>query len=841
MTSVPNAAFTFHLLGNAHLDPVWLWDWRDGLNEGMITCRTILNLMDEDPELTFNRGESLIYQHLETQDPDTFARIRKQVQAGRWDVVGGTYLQADQNIPDTETLVRQFAQGQDYFRSRFGKPVEVAWSADCFGHAAGMPEIMAGAGIRYFAFTRPMKEMLPLARPAFWWVGPGGSRILGYRPMAGWYGAERHEMTERLDQLLAEAATSGLATVGVFYGLGNHGGGPTRRQLADIRAWAQQHPEVRIVHSTMHRFFHDLDAEVRTRPADYLPTHHGEMNFCQRGCYSSVARLKFLFRKAQSRLFRAETTSSVIAARAGLPAPDLAAAWDSLLFNTFHDILPGSSIERACDDQVEHLGVAVHGAQTAEFAALNRLAGAVDTTVLPAPAPDMPAGVAGLVWNPHPFACHGFVEFEACLDWRPIPQYKHRAAELPVRLLDARKQPLPFQVVATEHNFAPHLPWRKRLLVPMTLPPMGWSMLEMAWVEGAPPPTGPAAGVPPARAVSDHAIGNGVYEIEAPMGGRGIAIRRHGKPFLAGDGLAAAVFNDPWGSWGGPDHETVETAMLREPWTIRDVRVLENGPWRAALWVRLAGARSRLDLTLRVCAGRDTVEVDARVLWVEDTSRLKLIMPAAGGPAAEYEVLGASAVRRSVDGDVPGNRWVRLRGGPGQPLGFLSDSLSSFDYRDGTLYATIVRSSRYSYEPRIRDNEPWVPAAAAGELKFRFLLTSGEADLPRLAQEFDQPPVALPVPAKPGLLPPQGSLMELTPASLRLLAFKPAQDGGGWILRVQETAGTDTRPELTLLGKKSTLNQVHANQIASWRIRLGTGGQEPVCAPCDIQERPLAT
>ena len=90
---------TIHLIGNAHLDPVWLWDRREGLNEGITTVRTMLDLMDEFPEMTFIRGESAIYQHVEKYDPPTFARIKKMVQAGRWDVVGGTCIQPDTNLP----------------------------------------------------------------------------------------------------------------------------------------------------------------------------------------------------------------------------------------------------------------------------------------------------------------------------------------------------------------------------------------------------------------------------------------------------------------------------------------------------------------------------------------------------------------------------------------------------------------------------------------------------------------------------------------------------------------------------------------------------------------------
>src|SRR2546430_4786429 len=244
--------FTFHLIPNAHLDPVWLWDWREGANEGLVTCRTMLDLMDEDPDLTFIRGESFIYEHIERTDSATFARIKKYVKQGRWDPVGGTVIQPDTNLPDTETFARHFLHGQRYLKERFGNPARVAWAADSFGHAAGLPEILAASGIDAFAFTRPSNEIVPIAKPAFWWEGPrgaGGARILAYRPAVGWYGCEREEMTKRLDAYLEAASKSDLLNVACFFGLGNHGGGPTRRHVDEIRAWRQRHPQVRLIFS----------------------------------------------------------------------------------------------------------------------------------------------------------------------------------------------------------------------------------------------------------------------------------------------------------------------------------------------------------------------------------------------------------------------------------------------------------------------------------------------------------------------------------------------------------------------------------------------------------------
>lgn len=803
---------TFHLIGNAHLDPVWLWDWREGLNEGLITCRTILDLMDEFEELTFVRGESSIYQHIEETDPKTFRRIVNQVAAGRWDVVGGTVIQPDTNLPATETFARHFAHGQNYFLSRFGKLVRVAWAPDSFGHCAGLPEVLVNAGITGFAATRPSPHTLPLAKPAFWWEGASGARVLAYRPAVGWYGTIRDEILKRLDDTLAAAAACDLRNVGLFYGLGNHGGGPSRRQLLDIRQWAAAHPEINVVHSGLHRLFDALRAEKAE-----LPVVRGELNYVARGCYASVAKFKFAYRKTEAALASAERTDAVIRTGLKQPATDTHAAWDTVLFNTFHDILPGSSIERAYDDQLAWLGGAWHQSQRIELGALNALAQQVDTRVAK-PTGDYPSANAILAWNPHPRPFRGHIEWEANLDYREITPYRGRPDAVPLRVLDAAGQSLPFQSVPVENVFEwDEWFWRKRVVVPVELPPLGWSVFEFGWVEGAVPPTVSN----PVRATTPGVIDNGRYRVRARRGVAGVEIFRNGKKVLGGAGLAAIVVEDKGGSWGGAEEgEGRSLSKILERWRVTRIETLERGPERAALWVRLAGKRSAIELTFQLYRGRDAVDVAARVIWNERLARLKLVMPV-GAKAAEFDVPGAR-VRRQPSGEVPGGRWVRVFGQSGQ-FGFASNALYGFDCRGGDFRATVVRASGYAYAGHAA-LPAWRPTMDRGELKFRFLLNPGNGALPVLAQELEQPPVSLVVPATPGRWPRAGSLAALAPATLQLLALKRSEDGRGLVLRVQETAGKSTPVTLTWLGGKISLGTVNAGTIATWRLRPALAG-----------------
>lgn len=803
---------TLHLLPNAHLDPVWMWDWREGFNEGLTTCRTMLDLMDEFDDLTFVRGEMQVYRHIQQTDPALFRRIERYVRQGRWDVVGGTFIQSDNNLPDTETMVRQFTWGMRYFRETFGKPPRVAWSADPFGHSAGMPAIFASAGIEAFIYTRPARPFNGPESPLFWWASPCGKRVLVYRPRNHVYCHNRHDLPPRFEDVFAGACRDGLEDEAVFVGLGNHGGGPTRRHLREIERWRKDHPDVEVRYSTFHGLIDRFQRQLARDGEDSIPTYTGEIGYCLRGCYSSMAKVKFPFRRAQAQVARAERTDTVLAGALRRKPADLDKPWEALLFNSFHDILTGTSIERAFDDQIAQLGGAFHDAQTVEFHALNALAGQIDTTVRK-PRGDMPSGVAGLVWNPHPRPVETFVEFEAPLDYRPIFDYVNRAADLPVRVLDHRGRAMAHQPLDIE-SFSYEAPWRFRVLLPMSLPPMGYRTIEMAYFEGAPAAKAPAK---PVRTRGQTEVSNGTWTVKTRKGARGVTVLRKGKKIL-GPGLSAAVYDDPWSTWGGMVEEpgSVDISKLLERWTVTDCRVIETGPWRAALWVRLAGKRSRIDLALRLTAGRDAVDASARVLWCEPGARLKLHFPA--GDIADFEVPGG-VVEREPIGEVSALRWVRVTGG-GPGAGFASDALYNVDCKDGELRATICRSPRFS-DPHgaPADATPWKGRIDIGEHRFKFVLTPPDADLSAEADLLEQPPVALYVQPSPGDMPRQGSFLDLQPASLRVLAVKPGPRSGEIVLRVQNTTGRAQKARATLLGQSVTLGRVEDSEIVGWMIR----------------------
>jgi alpha-mannosidase len=412
------------------------------------------------------------------------------------------------------------------------------------------------------------------------------------------------------------------------------------------------------------------------------------------------------------------------------------------------------------------------------------------------------------VWNPNPHEYSGPVELEASLDYRPLWQYEHKFNQVPVELFGPDGKAVPFQIVNTEHSAMPFLPWRKRVVFQAKIPPMSWSVFQLGLAKKMKAPKPPS----PATATQPGTIRNSSYRVSARKGASAVQIFYKGKPLFPGSGLSVIKVKDPWGSWGGqPDalHHTPK-ADLQEKWKIQQLEITEKGPERASVWVRFAGKQSWLELTFSLVRQRPVVDVQARVLWNERSSRLKLVFPV--GPESEFEVPGGVA-KRGVLGDVPGGRWVRLKR-KGGTFGFASNALYGFKCEKKEFHATIVRASRYAnhWEPGMRD-DPWLAAVDSGELNFRFLFTADTASLPKLALELEQPLVNQPVAPHPGTLPRFGSLFSLKPSNVQLLALKPAENGKGWIVRVQEITGKST----PLTG--SWLNQsLDFGIIAPWSI-----------------------
>src|SRR5438105_4479817 len=344
---------TLHMIGNAHLDPVWLWQWPEGFQEVKATFRSVLDLMKEYDDFLFTASSAALYQWIEQNDPAMFEEIKQRVAEGRWEIAGGWWIEPDCNVPSGESLVRQGLYGQHFFRDKLGVTATVGYNVDSFGHSAMLPQILRKSGMTSYVFLRPQPHELGLPSRLFWWESDDGSRVLACR-IPYEYCTWGRELHQHVRKCMAELKAP-LDELLCFYGVGNHGGGPTRENLRSIRELDRDPALPALSFSTPTRFFESL------RHKDVpLPVVHDELQHHARGCYSVHSGVKQWNRRAENLLLTAEKFAVLARHCTGLPYPsDFGRAWKDVLFNQFHDILGGTSIEPAYTDARDSYGEAI--------------------------------------------------------------------------------------------------------------------------------------------------------------------------------------------------------------------------------------------------------------------------------------------------------------------------------------------------------------------------------------------------------------------------------------------------------------------------------------------------
>jgi len=238
ITGGPAVRPVVHMIGNAHIDPIWLWRWPAGVDEALATFRSAADRCDEYPEFIFTRGEAWLYRWVARLDPALSARVDDLVGRGQWHPTGSMVVQPDANLPTTEGWRRQLRHGRRYFLDRFGVAPTVAYNVDSFGHPAPLPDLLAQEGCDAYVFHRPHPAQVALPAPTFRWRGPLGGEVLAFRIVPG-YVTRSDDLGEQVRAALA-AMDPVLGHAMCFYGVGNHGGGPTRANVE----WILAHPRL---------------------------------------------------------------------------------------------------------------------------------------------------------------------------------------------------------------------------------------------------------------------------------------------------------------------------------------------------------------------------------------------------------------------------------------------------------------------------------------------------------------------------------------------------------------------------------------------------------------------
>ncbi|HET7045645.1 MAG TPA: glycoside hydrolase family 38 C-terminal domain-containing protein [Gaiellaceae bacterium] len=770
------------MIGNAHIDPVWLWQWPEGYQEVRATFQSAVDRLDEYPEFVFTCDSSLFFAWVAESDPVLFERIRERVAEGRFRVVGGWWIEPDCNIPCGESFVRQALYGQRYLHEQLGITATVGANLDSFGHNAQIPQILARSGCDAYVFLRPGPAEKTLESPIFRWESPDGSSVLAYR-IPHEYCAPKDDLGEHVERAIA-SLPAGDEEWAVFYGVGNHGGGPTRANLDQIARLNEAGEGPRLELSSLRRFFDGLDR-------DAYPTVRGELQHHAPGCYTTHSGIKRWNRRAENLLLRAEKWATV-ADSLGLqryPHEELTRAWKLLLFNQFHDTLAGTSIEPAYEDARDQLGHASSLAGSAFNAAVQSIARQIRIE----PEEEMRPVV---VFNPHAWTLETDVEVE----------YTWLRAE-GAHVVDDEGEPVPMQMTRPLTTMSSS---RGRLVFPASVPPLGWRVYRVR--KGA--VGGEAMTASDARLENEHLL----LELD-PATGRiaRLVVKATGADLARPEARHAVVVEDRSDTWG---HGVVAYDEELGELECTGVRLLEAGPVRAIVRVESRHGASTLREDYVLSAGARHVDVRVTLDWHEQLKLLKLRYPTSvEAETATFEIPYGHLERPAGGDEEPGQAWVDVSGG-GRGLTVANDAKYGYDVRGTGVGSTeqaeseagadigisAVRSPVWAWhDPRGLEEGGDFEYMDQGRQRFHVRLVPHagdwrEAHVVRRAAELNQPQFALIETFHEGPLEQRASHAE-DAGSVVMTVLKRGEDGG-LAVRAYETAGRPASVTLRVLGRE---------------------------------------
>jgi alpha-mannosidase len=802
---------TDHLTGNSHIDAAWLWPWTESVDVVKRTFGTALQLMYEYPEYTYTQSAAAYNEWLADKYPEMNAEIAQRIKEGRWEIVGGMWVEPDLNMPDGESLVRQLLVGKRWYKNAYGVDVRVGWNPDSFGYTWQLPQIYKKSGVDYFV-TQKMawNDTNQLPFKFFWWESPDGSKVLTYFPH-DYANDNLNPVRLARDFTIAQKQAAGLTGMMDLYGIGDHGGGPTRAILDEGRHWA--YPSLpayvmpKIEFGTALPYFAALEKQIAPNSPvwDYasiakgytppppvagrlnIPTWKSELYFeYHRGVMTTQANHKKNMREAEEQMLDAEKWASlawVLAGRA-YPSSDLTEDWKKVLFNQFHDLAAGSGKDAQKDYDVVRWST-----NEIDTNALKTVAERIDTSLRG----KIAQGQSIVIFNPLGWMRSGEAAFPATgypngFEIRdPQTGITHPSALLPKEVRDGIE----------EYRFP----------VP-DVPALGYEVFQIVpttggqhWAVGP----GPVA----KEEKNDFVLENGYLRVVIDkQTGCIISLFDKRSKFEA---LAA-------GACGNQLQAFKDKPKDYDAWNI-DLGTLDQPPtlFTQADKVELLGddavrvtqtwQSSKFVQTIRFARMAPEVDIDNEIDWHENHVLLKAAFPlAASGPFATYEIPYGTIDRPTTHNnswekaqfEVTALRWADLSGpgpdGKVHGLSVLNQNKYGYDAVGNVLRLTLLRS------PKWPDAE-----ADMGHHHFHYALyphagTWKDALTVRHGYEYNYPLTAVVTTAHPGALPASHSFASVSQENVVLTAVKKAEDQNGLgvnglILRVYEWAGKETIAE----------------------------------------------
>jgi alpha-mannosidase len=733
---------TLFLVGNSHIDAAWLWPWSETRDVIRDTWRTSLKLASIFPGYTFAASAAAYYAAVDRLEPTLGDSLRRAVRDGSWTIVGGWWLEPDLNLPSGESLVRQGLYGQRWFERHYGRRAKVAWTPDSFGYPWTLPQILLGQGFDAFV-TQKLRwnDSTDFPHDAFRWEGPDGSRLFTYVP----YGYDSHLQADQLiHDRVANRDKTGLHDQMVLYGVGDHGGGPTIDMLERAEDLRRVPTFPSMVYAGPEKALDAIRAEA---PDSAFPLWRDELYLeYHRGTYTTQAWMKRRNRRSEARLQTAEALAALDTA--AYPRTALEGAWHQVLFNQFHDLLPGSGIREIYTHAMARYDSAWTTLDSLDARSMADLAARMDTRG---------AGRAVVVFNPLGWARGGRVAVP------PAPGSGGDSTWITVDsvpALGARVIHLPRDTMSASERAAPE-------------PSAGSGWIQNGLL----------------RVRVDTTDGEITSLRELPSGREALAPGERGN--------VLQLFDDQpeqWDAWNLVDwkrHRDVTRVTSLD--SRADAR-------RAEIRITRRWGSSTFRQTLVLQRGSPVLEIRNDVDWHETHKLLKVAFPlAVRADSATYEIpygtIGRSGSPRTqaerAKFEVPGQRWADVSG-EGRGVSLLDRDKYGWDYHGHVLRLSLLRS------PTWPDS-----LADRGRQRFRFEIYPHEGDwsaagVERRAAAYNVPLVAAAERRHAGPLGRAWSFASATPAGVHIAWLKRAEESDAYVLRLVEWHGEASDAAVTV-------------------------------------------
>ena len=702
-----------HLICNAHLDPVWQWDWNEGASEALATFYSAAQLCDEY-DYIFCHNEALLYEYIENYDPELFERIRELVKKGKWNIMGGWYCQPDCTIPSGEAFVRQIETGRKYFQEKFGVTPRIALNFDSFGHTQGLVQILKKCGYEGYVFCRPQPRDKSLPDMKLNWKGFDGSSVKAVRVeddtiYCSALGQAVSDIKRKMQPWKDEEVAIAL------WGVGNHGGGASRKDLQDIANFKiEESGNFAVIHSTLEGFFDKINPTVDWDDAL-------EPVFVK--CYSSDAVLKQKYAELETKLFNTEKICAVAALNRVYVSDKnvFDKAQKCMAAVQFHDVLSGTSIYEGSKSSIQRMEYAMElldkEFSKAFFALVRNDVKAIDG--------DFPV----YVYNANPQTINRVFEAEIFMNkhlW-----LNEEGWELTV-YQDGKE--IPCQLIKECSNI--NFDRRKRFAVKADLIPLGLTRFDVRAHFGK-------------RFRLDRTPvfnfdNNGVAVAFNQETGCLDSYKIQGKEYLKGNAFIPVMYDDnedPWG-WGmktvGHNYQYMKPEIVG--------RITEKGNIFTAVESMYALNNSKVYVEYRVYKDLPYIDLKVRTIWGDEGKGLKLEIPVAGVEKFISQTSFGTQVNET-ELEVSTHKFIALKNGQDY-FSILKHGCYGASVENGKLYINITNGSVYCAHPvedlPIIDDKRFNRYMETGRHEYMFRLFVGkENELDAAAEEFVNEPYAL--------------------------------------------------------------------------------------------------